>query len=222
MSKYAILILMLLCSFSRPNYGCLKIDIMLVGDYSTSVQKYESQCYNAFKSFVQNFDTSDDGIKIGLIRFADSATMISKLTGDKQELLQSLKMFETKAVGSTDMLSAVDIATDEFLSNSRPDRMKLMIIVSDGEVGATRKRILERSKIFKDFLKGKICTIMIQKEKGSDIPYNHDSTFWGMYSIRPKYEYDDVEFMKNLSNDCYIESDYKNLETELKKLDICL
>ena len=181
-----------LCSFRQ---GCLQMDLMLIGDFSASVHGNEQFISDAFKSFAQKLTVSEDGVRIGVIAFNNEAFLISPLNSDPQDLnsrIVSLRSFD--ATGTTNLNSALYMAT-ESLTKSR-DIRKMIIIVSDGDVDSNGQVYAIASQL-KAIGIG-ICTVLIKNASSKE------------------------EFMKAISSDCYVESDYETLGEELQKLSICL
>src|SRR6185369_13881362 len=93
MKKVATLlwfVLIMLTLLGRCKAQCLKLDIMLIGDMSGSVQGNEQFVYNALSTFASRFELSEEGVKIGAITFDSSPKLISPLTANKQQLLTNL------------------------------------------------------------------------------------------------------------------------------------
>jgi len=201
------------------------MDIIVVGDYSSSINHYEKFVYDAFASFVNNFETSEEGIRIGLIKFNDHARLVSPLTHDKKKLNEALKEFNTNSYGGTNMEEALQLALNEFTTNGKPENMKMLIMVSDGMPQNQDSVLLVASQL-KDLLHIGICSVLVVKSKEpppADQMIPMPAAPWGIPTTN--YYNDnsvDAEFMQKLSSKCYVESDYENLAKELKKLDICM
>lgn len=180
--------------------SCLQMDIMLLGDFSASVDGHEKFVTDAFSAFVNKFDLDENGLKIGVIGFSNDATLISPLTSDKEKISTGIdKWVESDygTGGTTNMKDAMFLAMNEFTVNGRTLYRKLLIVVSDGKPDSP-DQVLAISEQFKSMNIG-VCGVLIVAEN-----------------------YDD-KYMKNLSsNFCYVETDYNNLIEELKKMDICL
>jgi Mg-chelatase subunit ChlD len=183
----------------ESNNGCLQIDIMLLGDFSQSVNGHEKFVSGAFNAFAKRFELSEDGVKIGAIIFDSDAILISPLTSDELFLhnqLDSLTYYY-EANGTTNMLGALHVAMDQFVDNGRVGYRKIIIVISDGQPDIS-SRVLELARQIKSLNIG-ICGVLVLANNNSS------------------------EFMREVSSDfCYVETDYENLILELKKLEICM
>jgi Mg-chelatase subunit ChlD len=199
--KYILVILFLaLSSFTQKDKNCLEIDIMLVGDYSSSVQGDEQFVVEAFRSFSNQFELSESTIKIGIITFNYDASLIAQLTDNKQYLNQQLdSLSKVQGQFNTSMDKALYLAANELMGRGRPGYKKIIILVSDGDVNgsSTPSGIISISNQLKS-IGISICSVLIKNESSSP------------------------ELMREVAGNCYVESDYKNLIDELKKLDLCL
>jgi len=104
---------------------CLKIDIILVGDFSGSVRGKEAFIQAAFNSFIQGLPLSEDGVRLGVVVFSDNAEIVQHLTSERFQL-DSLE-----ASGTTNLSEALQLSLDEFNRNGR-DVRKIIILISDG------------------------------------------------------------------------------------------
>jgi len=179
------------------NNGCLQVDIMLVGDFSGSVMGHQQFVTDAFISFANSFELSEEGIKMGIVKFGDRAQLISDLNSDQEDFKKkAMTLNYYFPVGNTMLQSALELSVEKLLgSKGRKGYGKMIVIVSDGAVDDP----MESLKIIGQLkqLGIKICTVLIKTEM-----------------TRPEY-------MQYISSDCYVESDYENLAIEIKKLDIC-
>lgn len=193
-----ILTLLLTSSFNTNDDGCLQLDIMLVADISSSVNGSENFINEALTAFVTRFDLSEDGIKIGFIKFCSAPFLMNSLTTNKYSLFKSISTIKLESsYGTTNMSGALFLAADELMQYGRPSTKKIVIVISDGEpdrIDETREAAL----LLKAFGETSICGVFVAGNIGKDL-------------------------MKEISSPyCYVESDYNNLVNELKKLDICL
>lgn len=202
--KKALLILLLLfpvLSFEKPvkkKSGCLRMEIMLVADMSTSVSGREVFIYNALKIFADRFDLDDNGIRIGVVRFSDKAYLLTELTSNKENVYKALSSLGSDAYGTTNMLDAIEIAGSEILNNGRVDVNRIIVLISDGDPDDEEQTLKAAQKI-KSFQIG-ICGIFVNGSTNES-----------------------KEYMREISSEfCYVESDYENLVRELEKLDVCL
>ncbi len=183
------------CISAASAQNCLKLDIMLVGDCSASVSGREDFINAAFSGFVDRFELSEEGIKIGVVYFNDLAAVMCPLTADKSLVKMSTGVPSVR--GTTNVMDALDKCLGEFNAHGRPGYGKMIILVSDGDVDDPDDAIAMASMIRASG--ATICGVMIVDSRSKE------------------------EQMRGLSSDfCYVESNYENLVIELKKMDICL
>lgn len=201
MRKTAILLLMvfslatvvMLCAGKKES-DCLQVDIMLVADFSGSVIGYEGFVQDAFISFVNQFELSEETVKVGVVTFNSSAYLHCPISSDKPHIIDRIENFHA-ATGNTNMLDAIQISVQELLNNGRPGYKKIIVLVSDGmpDDRAQVQSACEQMNVFGLNVYG----ILIES-------FGHDE-----------------EFMNSISTH-YLKSDYESLSVEIKKLDICL
>jgi len=202
MDKFISILFLVFLSFQtadtpRKPSGCLKADIMLVADMSTSVHGSESFIYNALKTFVDRFDLDDNGVRLGVVRFSDKAYLMTGLTSDRDTVYMALSSLKGGASGTTNMTDAVVVAGEELLGRGRIDAHRIIVLVSDGDPDR-EEDTLEAARQIKLFGVA-ICGIFVLSDSRAS-----------------------KEYMQQISNEyCYVESDYNNLVTELKKLEVC-
>lgn len=197
--KKFIAIVLLSISFQGKAQSCLQLDIMIVADLSASVQGNEQFIQQAMYSFVEQFELSEEGIKIGVLTFNESPTVLSLLSDDKASVLYSIKQMQSGS-STTNMTDAFFVAINELLSErGRRGFRKLIVIISDGipdqpsEVKLISRQIQQANIT--------VCGVLI--EEGLNMKGD--------------------EFMNEVSSpDYYVKSDYKSLGDQIKKLDICL
>ena len=173
------------------------MDIIVLADFSTSIAGSENFVIDAIHDFVDQFELSEEGINIAVIVFNNDGYLISHLTSRKDSLKIKIKQLNSiQLIASTDMYSGLSDSFAEFTINGRSDYKKLLIVISDGAVNAPIPTFFLAEEIKKS--KIGICSIMISDSSSNPT------------------------FMKSISSDCYLETDYRNLIKELKKLDICI
>lgn len=130
---FVLLIVVLLGWVHRCQGQCLKLDVVLVGDYSGSVEGNEPFVRAAFHAFADRLDLGEDQVRLGIVLFGDQATIDCPLTGDRATLLDRLALLETKAAqyGGTDLTSGL-LTAGAMLTLDRPDARKLVVLISDG------------------------------------------------------------------------------------------
>ena len=180
-------------------HGCLKLDIILVADLSGSVYRYEYFVADAFDAFIDRFELSETGVKVGVIVFNDSPALLTGLTADKIKIRRAINIIrDATGTGSTNMTDTFYAVTNELVLNGRKDVKKVIIIVSDG-IPNRRNTTLK--------------TVM-------QLRIMYDLTVCGVWIGGPDRG---QEFMQNISSEyCYAASDYKGLVKQLKRLDICI
>jgi len=179
--------------------SCLQMDIFIIGDFSTSIDGNERFVADAMLEFTDRFDLSDYGLKIGIIGFGSEASLITPLTSDREVIISGInKYLEDEDGGTTNMTAALNMGLAEFYSKSaRPDYRKLIVLISDGDPDSSNEVYALASQI-KSMGIG-ICGVLVQASVNKP------------------------EYMRIISSEfCYVESDYKNLVSELQKLDICM
>jgi len=204
-SYILILLLVILTSFnSKPATGCLELDLILIGDYSSSLRGQEHYFVGACRTFVKKFQLSEQTIKIGIVTFNDTAKLISPLSSDTSFITSRInELAEEIGEDWTNMEKGLFVAFNEFTNNGRPNAQKMIIILSDGAVNDPG-----------DKTSAPITTMEIIQQLRM--------TGMGVCSILIKSGEEEPEFMKAISSGCYAESSYENLAIELAKLDVCL
>lgn len=182
----------------HSNLSCLQMDIMIVGDFSASIHGHEKFVNESFIAFANQFDLSEDGIKIGVVAFNSDAVLVSPLTSKKDTLINGINKWKNNVkIGSTNMHEGIRLAMHEFATNGQFLHRKMIIIISDG-LPNNVDEVLNYAEAIK-VSNIDICSVLIITK------------------------HNDPDFMKKISsNYCYVESSYENLIYELKKLDICL
>jgi len=173
------------------------MDLILVGDISGSVQGNERFISDAFVSFVDKFELSEEGIKIGIVLFNSNVYVINELSDNKEELMKSALSIRTLHADNNTFLSEGLISSlQEFSNNGRIGYRKMIVLVTDG---AADDKVKSRQIVNQlNALGIEVCGILIASGSA------------------------DPEFMKMTCGSCYVESDYENLTKELLKLDVCL
>lgn len=205
-SYVLIFLLSILTSFTlKPKTaGCLELDLILLGDYSSSLRSQEHYFVDACRSFVKKFQLSEESIKIGIVTFNDTAKLISPLSSDTTFITNRInELAEEIGESYTNMEIGLFLALNELTLNGRPNAQKIIIVLSDGAVNDPG-----------DAESAPITTMaIIQQLRMTGI---------GICSILIKSGEEQSDFMKAISSGCYAESNYENLAIELSKLDVCL
>lgn len=181
--------------------GCIKLDIVFVGDYSGSVGGNEDFVVDAFQAFAKKFQISEADVKIGIVTFDDNAFLVCPLTSDSviiRHKLNSLRHIAANSSSGTDITTGLSKADEVLYENGRLHVQKIVVLVSDGlqsnYADSTTTEVSNRLK-----RKGAIvCTVLIENVSARNAI---------MESIAsPGY---------------YVESSYGTLVDELKKLHLC-
>lgn len=194
MKTLALVLIALITSSSNQ---CLKLDIILLGDMSTSVEGHQRIMSQAFKAFVEKYEFNDDNLQMGIVTFNTKSEVICSLTSDKTKLIRESITLSSKATdGNTYLEEGLNEALNQFVNNGIKGHDRLIIIVSDGDVDHDA-----------------ICLAMIKSIKSVGIK---------VCSVLIKDGWQKPEFMKTISSGCYVESSYESLHEEIKKLNVCL
>ena len=201
----SLFVLLLISTALSPKPGgCLRLDVMLVGDYSGSVAGSEGFVVNSFSAFYNRFELGEEQVKIGVISFNDSPTLVCPLTSDKKLLGGRLAtLVSQKADGGTNITSSLMYASHELQENGRDNVRKIIIIVSDGINGGDDDALIAISDQVTrlGFI---ICTIVIKDPESV-------------------YQITNSSLMERIATQgFYVESSYGTLINELEKLDVCL
>lgn len=185
--------------FLPPPQGCLKIDIILLGDLSGSIDDKEYFVANAFSAFIDRFELSENTMKIGVMVFESEPYILSHLTESKGQLFTSVDYIRNNEIsGTTNLGTAIQVAWNEFTLYGRSGARKMLIIVSDGNVDEKKST----------------ASLIAQMKKQTDIEVC--GIFVDTYSGTPEYMMDISETY------CYVATGYDMLVNELAKLDICI
>jgi tight adherence protein B len=120
-----------IASLGESNAG---VDVVLLVDTSGSMRPARSTAISAAKSFVKELPSE---VRIGVVSFADSATVEQDLTSDKRVVLDALGGLET--TGETALYDGVDTALGLFAS----DAQRNIVLLSDGGDTASRASLGE-------------------------------------------------------------------------------
>lgn len=186
-------ILILLISF-QLNAQCLNMDIFIVGDFSSSVKGNEEFVVEAIKTFASTIH--GENVRVGVALFDKIPKLISELSNDPIEIISLVDHYKDAiAVGGTDIDPALQMGANILLTDNNSSR-KLIILISDGDTDFVEKALLTAKQI---------------RQVGI-----------GLCSVLIKNNTQKPEFMKEISNGCYVETEYGNLASELRSLNICL
>jgi Mg-chelatase subunit ChlD len=188
------LIFFLLTIFQCKAQDCLQVDIVILADLSGSVGGNEPFIKEAIKAFSGQFELSETGVKIGVMTFGSNVRTVCSLTSDSSLLNNGINSLGS-ATGKTNMYGALMAANSELENKGRFGYRKIIIVISDGVPD------------YPD------VTMMIANElKAKPI---------SIFGIFIDSSLSDSDYMKDLSS-VYFESNYLELISTLKKLNICL
>lgn len=197
--------------------GCLKLDIMVVVDVSSSIPTTRFPAIvNSVLAFANRFELSEEGIKLGIVKFSDGAQLMSPLTTDTNLLLMGIGGIQPTN-GNTDMHAALDIAGNEFLTNGRKGYSKIVVLITDGDP-TYKDRAFSSAELLKTGLGVKIFGIFVDNKNEIDVDlarmFSYQGTSGGNGGEKT---------LEALSSEgCYLKSNYETLLDEIEKLDICL
>jgi len=190
--KLICMIFMLLYNSS----GCLKMDIVLLGDLSGSCQGKEGFIGDAFVSIIEKLEFGEENVKLSVVTFNSWTRIHESLTGDKNEAIRAaISVKTTTANQSTVIWLGLEEALKQLYSESSRNTRKMIVLVTDAQddnMEQTRK--------------------MVQKINGLGIV---------LVGVLIESSYTNEDFMKEICP-YYIKSDYEQLSEEIKKLNICL
>jgi Mg-chelatase subunit ChlD len=175
---------------------CNKMDIVIIGDYSGSVQGNEEFVTDAISTFASSVHS--ETVRVAVVLFDNQPKIIAELNSEVADLLAQVFSYrDVFATGGTNIESALQMAANILLTEQNDSR-KLVILISDGDVTTgTPEGALMTGKQLNAIGVG-ICSVLIQNKTSQP------------------------DFMKEISGGCYVESNYESLSKELKNLNICL
>jgi uncharacterized protein with von Willebrand factor type A (vWA) domain len=169
-----------------------------MADLSGSISGNEPFISDAYETFVNRFELSEYGIRIGAYVFSDHSYEISGITSDKKKLLNAIGVIRSNPYGmSTNLTDAIITTHNEFAINFRKDSRRILILISDGAANE-KDLFLQAIQNMKDNMGVEVCGIYIDTHTG------------------------EPEVMEIISEGyCYVASHYKELADILERLTIC-
>jgi len=173
---------------------------VLVADLSYSVNENQSYIANALFGFVERFPLDkENGIQISLITFNGYSTVHYQLGDNKALLIQYILSIKSMpAEGTTNLISAIKDVMNEFNMRGRPDALKIVIVISDGQFDSPLE-VPAHINALKVMFNSLIFGVLIN----------------GNSAIPPAME-------QISSPGCYLSTNYDSLVVELQKLNICI
>jgi len=172
--------------------------MILVADKSSSVQTNKMFITEALLAFVDRFQLSENGIKIGIVGFSTEAKLYNELSDNKEEILNNIPIMQIddNLGTSTSIDLGLYVAANELKNHGREGTFKVIVIITDGNPDSEYSA-LNSAQYIKDINNYNICGIFVKNNS-------------------------DDSFLKKISSDnCYVETYFENLIQELNKLDVC-
>ncbi len=129
--------------FAKTNgdNGCLSADIILLVDrsFSQSPIDYQYQMQHSLQNILFELPVNSNQVRVGIISFADSATVQSSITGDRDYLLEVIdSLYEVPIdTSGTSIQQSLGLTRSLFEQSARTrthDVYRAIIILSDGEI----------------------------------------------------------------------------------------
>jgi len=195
---WVLLLLVLLVLGQRLRAQCLQLDVVLVGDYSSSVAGHERFVLDAFAAFAERFTLAENGVRVGVVTFDSYGRTRLGLSGDRDSVRQALGGLRgERADGSgTDLVVGL-VAAQQLLLADRPEARKLVVLVSDGAHNGAESPE-EASELLQ--AQGILVAGVLVRDGSSQTRLMDRISTPGMY----------------------VETRYENLVEALQKLDVCL
>lgn len=182
--------------------GCLEADILFITDWSGSIDGHQSQVVRAADAFINGFELSPNGVKIGIMSFSGSAQIDCPLTANKAQLDTVLFGLRFRVPGGDTKLNSALVNAPQLFNQSTIERdktadMQIIIFMSDGD-GTDNAAAITSAKTLKD--QGVIIFAI------------------GIGDIKDAPRKD----LKNIASpDSYLEINYESLRKTLQGLDLC-
>lgn len=114
-----------------------KTEVIFVVDNSSSMSTAtnsgmtrKKMISNAIKTLTEQIYAQNSSVYMGLVKFSTTASTISKLTNDKQTIINGISTYENSGVeGETNISLGLTIANDSFSSDCKN---KIIILLTDG------------------------------------------------------------------------------------------
>jgi VWFA-related protein len=102
-------------------------DLVLLIDLSGSTEKMLDLIKNATNKFIERKRPTD---KLGIVTFAQEATLVSPLTDDREKLLASVKKMAEK--GNSRVWDALKFTLDNLFTDRTPQKRRAVVFLTDG------------------------------------------------------------------------------------------
>lgn len=210
--------------------GCLHADIAIVADMSNSIQGSEAFVWDAVAALPARFEMGDEGVRLALVRFHETASVVTELTGDRDLFLRNLAT--TRKTGadprSTNILSGLRSARAQFETHPRAGVVKWIILITDGMTQADgAEEILEARALRKMGIGilGVHSPLTMppwagDEEDPSDPPYNplRDAA---EREIRDQWAWGGRHLKAMCSESRYYETEFKSIVKLFEDMTIC-
>ncbi|MCB0668534.1 MAG: VWA domain-containing protein [Saprospiraceae bacterium] len=108
--------------------------IIIAMDFSASERAFIDEVQTVLLALTTRFELHPNSMRIGLVSFNRGAQMIQPLTGDTEELENTIEELRIPvSVFATDIHAGIDMANEEFQKNSLESVKKFFILISDGD-----------------------------------------------------------------------------------------
>ncbi len=127
-------------NFTPP---CADADIVFLGDWSGSIEGFESSLEDGLKTLISILPPKDSVIRYGVVSFSSLAWVDATLTSDSAQLQSVLDIWGSRvAFGGTNILDGLNVANYVFEHSPR-DTKKIIVLVTDGDVDSdSEKRVI--------------------------------------------------------------------------------
>ncbi len=108
--------------------------IIIAMDFSASERAFINEVQTVLLALTNRFELHPNTMRIGLISFNRGAQLIQPMTGDTEELKETIQALRIPlSVFATDIHAGIEMAYGEFSKNSVESVKKFFIIISDGD-----------------------------------------------------------------------------------------
>ena len=143
-----VLVYLATVNYVQGQTGCLCADIVILSDFSSSINNNEYVVTYSVKTLVKEIPPQDNLIRFALVSFGEETRIEVPLTSDYSDLLTGVRSYEERTADGafTNINPALDTAQDIFLDNRRNNSCyRIIIIVSDGQFTDMDKAITKAS-----------------------------------------------------------------------------
>lgn len=177
------------------NTGCLSVDIVLLVDRSYSQSPFQNETLYAIQNVLFELPVNNTDVRVGIISFADSATLHSSITGDSEYLrlvFDSLSELPIESHGT--YIEQSILMTPALFAQSAMTRKhnaaRVIIILSNGEITGW-EFALPKLRYLEKYYSVRIYTVGIGNDDMSDYVLRKmatDSSYFGGTDIEQVIE----------------------------------